>query len=300
MKLLVLGAKGFIGSNLVQYFKNLGDEVISCDVKAIANEPGYFMVQRKESDYDSIFSQHKPDACIYAGGNGSVPLSLEQPDLDYSLNVNNVFRILQTISKYHPGCKFIHLSSAAVYGNPVHLPISEGALIRPLSPYGWHKYIAEILCKEFHTLKAIPTCSLRIFSVYGEGLKKQLFWDIYNKSLQNDKLELFGTGNESRDFIYVGDLSRAIDCILQSASFQGESINVSSGVETKIADAAATFLKHYKPLTSLLFNQKAKPGDPVNWRADISKLKSYGFEYSISLQEGLLRYSQWLKENESH
>ncbi len=299
MKVLVLGAKGFIGSHLVAYFKSKGNEVISCDVKSCPDEPNYYSVQRTDSDYSVLFENHKPDACIYAGGNGSVPLSLEQPELDYHLNVNNVFSILQTISIYHPRCKFIHLSSAAVYGNPASLPISEDAVIKPLSPYGWHKYLAELVCKEFYELKKIPTCSLRIFSVYGEGLRKQLFWDIYKKSQNTNKLELFGTGQESRDFIYIQDLSFAIDCILSSASFQGESINVASGIETEIKEAALSFLSHYKPSASLQFNQHTKPGDPNNWRADITKLKSFGFEYSISLHNGLLQYSQWLKENES-
>lgn len=298
MKVLVLGAKGFIGSHLVAYFKSKGQAVISCDVKPYPDEPDYYMVQRKNSDYSILFENNKPDVCIYAGGNGSVPLSLEQPELDFQLNVNNVYSTLQAISSYHPSCKFIHLSSAAVYGNPANLPISEDAAIQPLSPYGWHKYLAELVCKEFYELKKIPTCSLRIFSVYGEGLRKQLFWDIYRKSQTTDKLELFGTGQESRDFIYIKDLCKAIDCILKSAAFNGESINVASGIETTIKEAASSFLSHYKPSATLHFNQHAKPGDPSNWRADITKLKSFGFEYSISLHNGLLQYSQWLKENE--
>ena len=300
MKLLIIGAKGFIGSHLVDYFTKQGHVVISCDVKESDGNPSYFMVDKFDSDYTEIFNSHKPDACIFAGGNGSVPLSLENPELDYYLNVTNVFRILKTIAEYNPTCKFIHLSSAAVYGNPIRLPITEDSTVQPLSAYGWHKYLSEIICKEFNSLKNIPTCSLRVFSVYGERLRKQLFWDVYQKTKKSLTLELFGTGLESRDFIYVFDLAIAIECVLNAGSFSGDVINVSSGIETTIEEAAKCFLNHYNPSVNTTFNQHTKVGDPSNWRADISKLTSLGFKYSISLDQGLSRYSIWLKENESH
>ena len=98
------------------------------------------------------------------------------------LNVSNVFKQLDAIRKFQPGCKYINLSSAAVYGNPESLPISEDHHLDPISPYGNHKKMAEEVCADFYTNYRIPTCSLRIFSAYGAGLQKQLFWDLgYHK-----------------------------------------------------------------------------------------------------------------------
>jgi len=77
------------------------------------------------------------------------------------------YSVLEAIRKHSPSCKFISISSAAVYGNPEVLPVSESSKVKPLSPYGWHKHYTEMICGEFYTYFKIPTCSVRIFSAYG-------------------------------------------------------------------------------------------------------------------------------------
>ncbi|HVA98845.1 MAG TPA: NAD-dependent epimerase/dehydratase family protein, partial [Bacteroidia bacterium] len=183
-----------------------------------------------------------------------------------------------------------------VYGNPNSLPINEYAETKPLSPYGYHKLLSEKLFSEYHRFFNLKTCSLRIFSAYGPGLKKQLFWDIYTKNLTNKTINLFGTGKESRDFIYISDLIKAVACVLKNANFKGETINVASGIEIVIGNAANLFLESIDSEKSLLFNGEEKSGDPKNWKADISELKKLGFEPAITLKEGLKEYSKWLKK----
>jgi dTDP-glucose 4,6-dehydratase/UDP-glucose 4-epimerase len=138
---------------------------------------------------------------------------------------------------------------------------------------------------------------LRIFSVYGENLKKQLFWDIYQKTLRSKNIELFGTGYETRDFIYIQDLMQAIDCIIAKGIFNGEAINVSSGIETTIKDAAGIFCAALNSETTVAFNKQTKPGDPLNWKADISLLTRLGFKSNTSIETGLKNTGEWLKEN---
>ncbi len=298
MKILIIGAKGFIGSHLVEYFSSKGSQVISCDVKDDNSNPFYIKVDKFNSDFNSIFSAHDIEACIYAGGNGSVPLSIENPEIDFSLNTISVDRILAAIQKHKPKCKFIHISSAAVYGSPVKLPIGESESVNPLSPYGWHKYISECICKKYSTLYGIQTCSLRVFSVYGERLTKQIFWDIYQKIKKSPVVTLFGSGNESRDFIYIYDLVVAMDLVLNNLKFTGQVINVASGIEISIKEAAGTFCKLYDPSLQLKFTNEVKPGDPSNWWADIKQLTDLGFAPKTKLAEGLSNYVKWLKERE--
>jgi len=237
MKILITGARGFIGSHAYHFFLQT-HQVWGADVVA-SGDSNFFLLDRLNTSFEEIFKAEQFDICLNASGNGSVPVSISNPLLDFELNVSNTIKILDAIRLHNPACKYIHLSSAAVYGNPACLPVTEQMELKPLSPYGWHKLYSEQICKEYFLLHNIKTINLRIFSVYGENLRKQLFWDIFQKSLQSKNIELFGTGLETRDFIYIQDLMQAINCVLERGLFNGESVNVSSGIETTIKKAFA-------------------------------------------------------------
>jgi UDP-glucose 4-epimerase len=262
-----------------------------------ANLENYFLIDASNSDYNSIFQKESFDLCINCSGAASVPDSIVNPLRDYSLNTINVFRILEAIRKHTPSCRFMNLSSAAVYGNPDRLPVNETALPHPLSPYGIHKLQAEELCKEFYEFFKIGTCSLRIFSVYGIGLQKQLFWDLHKKALKSGALTLFGTGNESRDFINVIDLSRAIEFVFLQSDFKADIVNIANGIEVTIKDAVSIFFSLYPEVIRYTFSGEVREGDPVNWLADISKLKSFGYKPTIDITKGLKQYYEWVRSN---
>jgi dTDP-glucose 4,6-dehydratase/UDP-glucose 4-epimerase len=142
----------------------------------------------------------------------------------------------------------------------------------------------------------MKTVSLRIFSAYGTGLRKQLFWDLYQKMLKSKgTIELFGTGKETRDFIYVEDITQAIDCIINNAGFDGGVINVASGIEVKIEEVAHTFVRHMNKDLAIKFMGNGKKGDPLNWRADIGKLQTLGFNARVDMNEGIKKLAEWLK-----
>ena len=88
----------------------------------------------------------------------------------------------------------------------------------PISPYGVHKQMGEELCSYYNRYMVTISAVLRIFSAYGSGLRKQLLWDIYQKYLNTGRIDLFGTGNETRDFIHISDILRALELIL---AYQG-------------------------------------------------------------------------------
>jgi UDP-glucose 4-epimerase len=294
MKILVIGSKGFIGSYCLTTL-GLEHEVWGCDVVTDYESKKYLQIDATTSDFHELFRKNQFDICINCSGAASVPDSFVHPLRDLLLNTFNVAKMLESIKIFNPECKFINLSSAAIYGDPVKLPITESAEPLPLSPYGYHKKYAEDIVKEFALFFKLRTCSLRLFSVYGAGLKKQFFWDLHTKILSSDHIELWGTGNESRDFIYVEDVVNAIICVINNGAFAGECINIANGTEVIIKDVAALFKKtHYKEFT-FSFAGVEHEGYPVNWKADIDLLKGMGYQQQVSIEAGVQKYIDWLK-----
>jgi UDP-glucose 4-epimerase len=295
MKILIVGSKGFIGGHLATFLKSRLDIVVyECDVMVDYEKENYFLIDATNADYQNIFQNNTFDICVNCSGAASVPDSIKNPLRDFTLNTYNVVKMLEAIRVNQPGCKFINLSSAAVYGNPEQLPVLENLHLNPISPYGIHKMQAEQVCRTYSSFYNIPTCSLRIFSAYGNGLKKQLFWDLFQKAKKGKEIELFGTGQETRDFIHVDDVSNAIFCCLQKAEFKGEAINVANGEETSISSAVKTFYSFFPKEKKVRFNGQVKKGDPLNWRADISQLKEMGYAQSVDLHDGLSNYFLWI------
>jgi len=296
MKILILGSEGFIGQHLVRYYLKQQCRVTGCDlVETKSDDYSYYKISLLSNDTDRLFETNAFDACINAAGSGNVGYSISFPVSDFESNVYAVSKVLDSLRVHNPSCKYVHISSAAVYGNPKKLPVNEHDGINPFSPYGWHKWISELLCREYTNLFGLKTVILRPFSVYGPGLKKQLFWELYQKfSKAEDSVELWGTGMESRDFIFITDLVIAIDIILKKGDHSAAVYNVGSGYETTIQQISKEFLSCFRRKVQLTFNQQVRPGDPLNWRADISRLEQLGFTPSYSLENGIREVANWL------
>lgn len=295
MNILVIGSKGFIGSHCFEYF-SLKNKVWGVDIIADYVSPNYIQIDPFNAKFKEVFNTLQFDWCINCSGAASVPASFQNPAEDFELNTVNVSRILEAIRLTQPKCKFINLSSAAVYGDPAVLPVQETADLVPLSPYGIHKKIAEEVVKEYSKFYGLKTCSIRLFSVYGPRLRKQLFWDIHQKVSESDNISLWGTGKESRDFLYIDDVVKAIEVVFRNAKFAGENVNIASGIETKIEDALSLFQKVYYKKFLFLFGGQVRFGDPINWQADITQATLMGFKPTIGLKEGLTRYIEWIKK----
>ncbi len=296
-KYLIIGSKGFIGTWMSDYLaRDTEVEVYGCDVVVDYEASNYFLIDASSPSFESLFREHEFYCCINCSGAASVPDSLKNPSRDFELNTHNVFKLLTAIKDYNKDCKFINLSSAAVYGNPESLPIVESQKLGPVSPYGTHKLMAEMICKEFSDYYGLNTVSLRIFSAYGEGLKKQLFWDLHKKVLNAEEISLWGTGDESRDFIHVVDLIQIVKLVLDNATFEGEAINAANGKEIFIKDAVSTYYDNFSMPIAHGFSGKGRKGDPSNWVADISTITKFGYVQSITFTEGLKRYHQWVEK----
>lgn len=296
MKFLIIGSKGFIGSNLASYLADRNYRVICCDVVTDYGDENYFQLDLTDPEYKEILNLMDYDVCVNCSGAAQVADSFIHNHRDFKLNSSNVYKILDSIKELQPACRFINLSSAAVYGNPSNIPVSENHSLNPISPYGEHKLIAEMILSEFERYYKLDCISLRIFSAYGSGLKKQLFWDLHQKMSKNDvSIDLFGTGQETRDFINVYDLCSAIEIVAKSEN-QSQVINVANGEQLSIGQVASVFAEAMNWQGEINFLGTSKKGDPKYWEADISKLKALGYKQSISLQDGLESYCAWVRQ----
>jgi UDP-glucose 4-epimerase len=289
---LVTGVAGFIGRYVARHFSEQGWFVIGIDNSPPENAPlsnlsAYHRLQLPNSALSSLLQQESPQVCIHCAGRASVGLSITDPTADFYASTVLTFEVLNALRLNAPSCRFILLSSAAVYGNPETLPVSEAQLPAPISPYGFHKWQCEQLCLEFAKIYHLPTACLRIFSAYGPGLRRQVLWDMCRKTIAENSLTLQGTGKESRDFIHALDIARALSVVATSAPMQGEVYNLGTGQEVAIAKLAHIVLNALDAECIPQFDGVVPPGTPLNWQADISKLKA--------LERGVTTFANWCR-----
>lgn len=246
--------------------------------------------------FESVVAEYQPRVCVHGAGCASVGLSLDDPAGDFRGNTALVFEVLDVLRRNAADCRFLLLSSAAVYGDPASLPVTEAHAVRPLSPYGYHKRQAELLCEEFTAIYGVPSAATRIFSAYGPGLRRQVVWDICERVLTTGQLKLHGTGAESRDFIHAADIARGLYCVATEAPCRAEIYNLATGHEITIAELAARLLGALDCAVLPQFDGAATLGNPRNWRADISRIAALGFQSAIPLGDGLHEVAGWCRE----
>ena len=239
----------------------------------------------------------KPDYIFHCAGNSSIQKSIKDPFNDFYNNSFLTFKFLDSIRQFTPNSKIFFFSSAAVYGDPKKLPISEKDTPNPISPYGFHKFFSENICEEFSKLYSLNIVVLRIFSAYGEGLRRQIFYDLMEKFTNDDEILLRGTGKESRDFIHVFDICRAIEIIMNTKNKSLEIFNIGNGKEITIENIASIFLDYLNSEKFIKFDNERNLGMPLNWKSDITKLNNIGFKQSIPFQKGIEDYIKWYKKN---
>lgn len=299
-RLLVLGASGFLGTAISSYFSSLGIPVMGIDVVPPQDKQIYsdfYQSNRLEEILEIALAKHQPSYLVNVAGNANVGRSIEYPRYDFVNSVDLFSLVLDQVRRISLETKVLFASSAAVYGQPNVLPISEKLVPSPISPYGYHKWMCEQLAREYSSLYKVAVASARIFSAYGAGLRKQILWDLCEKCHSDRPIQLGGDGSETRDFIHAKDIARAVLCIFRGGQFEGEAYNVASGVETSILDLAHHVLSAYGiPFERLAFSGTSRVGDPKNWRADVSRLGVLGFSPTIDFAAGVADYVDWYKK----
>ncbi|MFN0290510.1 NAD-dependent epimerase/dehydratase family protein [Pedobacter helvus] len=298
-KVLVTGAYGFLGRNVAKEFKTAGSYVVGIGHgKWYKDEYAKWGIDEWNETtitFEALLNINKKfDVIVHCGGSGSVGFSYENPYEDFQKSVQSTLSLLEYIRLQNANCKFIYPSSPAVQGNLGDAPILEDMGAIPVSPYGFHKKIAEELCHSYHNSFNIDVGIVRYFSIYGEGLKKQLLWDACRKIKEADNVTFFGTGKETRDWIHVSDAASLLRIF--SENIKGfEIVNCGSGVSTEIEKVIALISKYFERDIKVDFNGVVKEGDPIYFWADVNKAMAYGWKPMVELERGLENYVKFFK-----
>lgn len=300
---LVTGGAGFIGSHLVEALVDAGARVTVQDHRASLDHPNLQAVQGAvrliAEDTQTAIANGLLDAEPFAlifhlSGNAYVPASVEHPAVDFQKNLQTTFDLLEKLRQKSQKPRLIFASSAAVYGNPAHLPIHEEDCTHPISPYGVSKLAAERYVEVYARLYGIPAATVRMFSVYGARQKKLVVYDLLQKLRSNPaQIEVYGDGTQERDFCSVTDAVQAMLTVAKNAPAQGESYNVASGESHSINDLVALWCEVLGVSPQIVYSGDVRAGVPQRWSVSIDRLRSLGFVPQVSLGAGLRAVKEW-------
>ncbi len=237
-----------------------------------------------------------PDYIFHLAGGSSIGASIANPYEDFTRTVATTAELLEWMRLGARNAKLVSVSSAAVYGAGHTGPIKEEDALLPFSPYGYHKLMMENLCLSYAENFGLSVLVVRLFSVYGSWLKKQLLWDMCSSLAAGTRqLVLGGTGEELRDWTDIRDVVRALEFTMGLASDPGAMavFNVGSGQATSVGSIAAMVLESWPAPARVVFNGKARPGNPCSLVADDSFLQTKGFVWSVPVHRGVRDYVRW-------
>ena len=310
MKVLLTGGAGFIGSHVLQLAAKCSDLKIVVldnlsggrrehvpDCQEIRLQVGDI---RDKKLIDELFAAEHFDAVLHLAAQTMVPYSLQHPQEDCDINLMGVLNILEACRKY--GVRRVTFSSsAAVYGDNLNIPLQETEVPAPASCYGLTKLATEHYLRIYHDLYGLDTTVLRFANVYGErqgaGGEGGVI-SIFCKLLaQGQGVTVYGTGEQTRDYVYAGDIAEALLRTLQLSGFQ--IINVSTRQETSLLQLLEAFrgaAGHDFPVRFA----PAREGDIFRSVLDNAACKKYlGFCPQMPLREGLERtYADYLRRQD--
>jgi UDP-glucose 4-epimerase len=300
---IVTGARGFIGRVVCRHLADCGMTVCGVghgDVPAGDLErnglAGWRQGEVDISNLDDIAESHGPiSAVVHLAGGATVGASIRAPLEDFNRTCRTSAQLLDWIRQRSPRTAALVVSSAAVYGARHRNPIPEDAATTPESPYGTHKLVMEMLCRSYARNFGVRAVLLRLFSVYGEGLRKQLLWDLCSSLKMCNGARLGGTGQEIRDWIHVTDAVELIRQALPLASPDCPAINGGSGHGTTVASIANEVADYWGGDAGVEFSGLRRAGDPDSLIADTHRASSLGFVPRIELRVGLHRYVDWYR-----
>lgn len=305
MKLLVTGGAGFIGSHLLQL------AVRQPDVEAVVYDnlssgrrefvpDGVRLIQGdvRSEEMARLFAAEGFDAVIHLAAQTMVPYSLEHPGEDCDVNLRGLINVLECCRRF--GVKHVVFSSsAAVYGDNPHIPLRETEQPLPTSCYGLTKFASEHYLRLYHDLYGINAAVLRFANVYGErqgaGGEGGVV-SIFCRLLAEGKgVTVFGDGQQTRDFVYAGDIAEAL---LRSVQLSGYNIiNISTRQETSLNQLLEAFRKAVGYDFAVDYGP-ARKGDILRSVLDNTRCRQLlEFCPSMDLERGVsLTYADYLRQ----
>lgn len=309
---LVTGGAGFIGSHLAERLLRLGYAVtvlddLSSGLREYVPAGADFLRGdvRRLGDVQAAFAR-PPDVVAHVAGQASTVRSFDDPGWDLSVNAVGTLNVLHAcLAARTP--RLLLASSMTIYGHPERLPVPESLPPRPISYYGVSKWAAEravLLTSERTDLPApFRATAFRMFNVYGERQSLEnpyqgVLGIFLGNVLRDERIRIFGDGEQSRDFVHVDDVVRAwTDAIDREASF-GKAINLGSGERISINALVDAVLRAQGRDRSggVVEYGPARPGDQRHMSADLSLAREVlGFQPAVSLDDGLERTLAWAR-----
>ena len=293
---VVTGGVGFIGSHLCKTLLEHGAKVIAYDDLSTGKivhiekllEKGLKFV--KGDVRDSVALEEETRGCkiiFHLAAQTSVPFSMKNPKEDCEINVVGTLNALEVARK--ADAKLIFASSAAVYGNPDKKPTPEDYPVHPVSFYGLSKCLGEDYCRFYNENHGLDVVILRIFNAYGPDCHGVMADFLEKLRRTPDRLEVLGTGKQSRDFVHVSDLVRFCLLIAASPTATGQVYNVGSGTTTLVSELAKKIVDLLGLEVRITFGSgQAWEGDMLATHADISKaMKDFHWRPLTGLEDGL-------------
>ncbi|MFZ5645016.1 MAG: NAD-dependent epimerase/dehydratase family protein [Bacillota bacterium] len=305
-KYLITGGAGFIGVNLIHMLKDTAGEIRVLDNFSLGSPEllenlDVEVIRGDICSVDDIENSIKGmDVVVHLAAHTRVIESVENPVENFSINVAGTFNLLQSAVKHNVG-KFIFASTGGAIVGDQTPPVHEKMVPRPISPYGASKMAGEGYCSAFYGAYGLPTVCLRFSNVYGPySLKKGSVVAHYFKNILEGKpLIVYGDGTQSRDYIYVKDLCRAIMLSAECEGANGEIFQIASGIEVELNKLIDEIRETIYPGKPEIIYADFRKGEIYRNFADISKAKELlGYSPGVPLKEGLKNTWQWfLKKN---
>ncbi|MGH7807238.1 MAG: NAD-dependent epimerase/dehydratase family protein [Thermodesulfobacteriota bacterium] len=311
MALLITGVAGFVGSHLAERLLEEGFDLIGVDsfldyypkeikennLRRVIENPKFKFIEANllGLNLKEIFEQ--VEAVFHQAAIPGVRASWGKDFSQYVENNIQATQVLLEACKDVKIKKFIYASSSSVYGDSDELPIKETSPTQPVSPYGVSKLAGEHLTSLYFKGYGIPTVSLRYFTVYGPRQRPDMgFHKFISAVLLGREIDIYGTGEQTRDFTFIGD---AVEANLQAffGGKEGEAYNVGGGSRIKLIETIRIIEEISGRRADLKYRDPQR-GDAKHTYADVSKAKrDFGYSPEVNIYEGLKRHYEWLKEN---
>lgn len=305
MKVLVTGGAGFIGSNVVDLYIERGYDVVVVDNLSTGRESNLnpraklYKLDIRSSEITEVFERELPDYINHHAAQIDVRRSVTEPIFDADININGSINLLENARRVGVR-RFIYISSGgAVYGEPEYLPCDEAHPINPICPYGASKHVVEHYLYMYKEIHDLDYSVLRYANVYGprqDPLGEAGVVAIFTgKMLAGEQVVINGDGEQTRDFIYVGDCAAANLMVTEGENVSGI-YNLGSGVATSINEIFST-LKDVTAYQNPPIHGPAKLGETRHIYLTAEKAKQeLGWQPTIGLLDGLERTVEYTRE----
>jgi UDP-glucose 4-epimerase len=297
-EVLVTGAHGFIGRHVARAYARAGWRVAGLGLGAWTTDEwrswGLTEWHEAEIGRDLLRGiREVPGVVVHCAGGASVAFSVAHPDEDRRLTVETTRRVLEAAGGRAGAPRVVFVSSGAVYGGHDGRA-AEDTPVDPQSPYARHKLEAEELCVERGGTAGVEGVRVRLFSVHGPGLRKQLLWDACSK-LTRGEWSFAGTGREVRDWLYVDDAAALVVEAGSHASVTWPIVNGGTGVGVTVREVLEELGRAWDGRAGPAFTGVARAGDPVGLVADCALARSWGWSPCVDWREGVRRYVEWFR-----